>query len=91
MFELSVTPKQSENIEFLAAALDDRKIDRSVCNAVTWHRLLVDQGPVTNDDKHSLSEVACGVCDMVNVKWSIDEDTVDTVEALVLGAKGVYS
>ncbi len=28
---------------------------------------------------------------MVNVKWSIDEDAVDTVEAVNLGAKGVYA
>ena len=91
MFELSVTPKQLQNIEFVAAALDGRKIDISLCNAVTWHRIFVDQGPVTNNGQHSLSEVACSVCDMVSVKWSIDEDTVDTVEAVTLGAKGVYS
>ncbi len=28
---------------------------------------------------------------MVNVKWSIEEDIVDTVEALILGTKGAYS
>jgi hypothetical protein len=82
---------QVEKNEFVAAALDDRKIDISLSNVVTWHRILVDQGPVTNNNQHSLNEVACSVCDMVNVKWSIDEDTVDTVEALILGTKGVYS
>ena len=85
-----MTPKQLQNVEFVAAALDDRKIDIPLRNVVTWHRMLVDQGPVTNNDQHLLFKVARSVCDMVNVKWSNDEDTVDTVETVTLGAKGVY-
>ena len=91
VFELSITPHQSQNIEFVAAALDQRKIDISLCNAVTWHDMLVDQGLISNTCEHPLLEIACSVCDMVNVKWSIDEDSVDTVAAVNLVATGVYA
>ena len=86
-----MTSQQSQNIEFVAAALDRRKIDISLCNAVTWHGILIDQGLVSNKYEHLLLDIACSVCDMVNVKWSIDQDAVDFVEAVNLGAKGVYA
>ena len=35
--------------------------------------------------------MACSVCDMVNIKWPIDDDTVDTIEAVNLGNKCAYS
>ncbi len=91
VFELSITPHQSQNIEFVAAVLDQRKIDISLCNAVTWHGMLVDQGLISNTCEHPLLEIACSVCDMVNVNWSIDEDSVDTVAAVNLVATGVYA
>ena len=91
MFELSLSAKQLQNIEIVAAALDDRKIDIPLCNAVSWHSIFIDQGLVTNNGYHILSDVACSICDMVNIKWSIDDDTVDTVEAVSLGAKGAYA
>ncbi len=49
------------------------------------------QGLVTNNGFHILSDVACSVFDMVNIKWSVDDYTVDTVEAVNLGAKGAYA
>ncbi len=91
MFELSVSSKHIKNIDFVAAALDDRKIDIPLCNAVAWYGIFMDQGLVTNNGHHLLSDMACRVCDMVNIKWSVDDDTVDTIEAVSLGARGVYA
>ncbi len=79
VFELSMSSKQLENLDFVAAALDDRKIDIPLCNAVSWYGIFMDQGLVTNNGNHLLSDMACRVCDMVNIKWSVDDDTVDTI------------
>ncbi len=60
MFEMSISPKQSRDIDFVAAAVDDRKVDIPLCNAISWHNMFLDQGTVVNNDGHSLSKVACG-------------------------------
>ncbi len=91
VFELSVFPKQKQTLEFVAASPDDRKIDIDLRSSVTWHDMFLDQGPVTNNNTHLLSHIAYSICDTVNLNWSNDEDTVDTIEAVNLGAKGVYS
>ena len=96
IFELSDNKQQimSQNLHHVAAALDDRVIDIPVCNVRAWHSMLLDHFLVRSD-VGELSEVACSCCDMVNAKWSFgelwDEDRVDTIEAVILDSKGVYS
>ncbi len=94
MFELSVTPKLVQHTVFVAAAIDDRVIDIPLCNATTWHSMLLGQGLIRYDAGH-LCNIASSCCDMVNIKWSViaerDDESVDTIEAVMLTSKGVYA
>ena len=96
IFELSDNKQQitSHKLHHVAAALDDRVIDIPVCNVRTWHSMLLDKGFVRSD-VGELSDVACSCCDMADAKWSVgelwDEDSVDTIEAVILDSRRVYS
>ena len=81
-------------MHFLAADMDASIIDLSFCNAQSWHNSLLNKGLVKGGTGQ-LSDIASRCCDMVNIKWSgddeWDEEIVDTVEAIILQTRGVYS
>ena len=95
IFELCDPQIKYDNLEYVAACLQSRVIDIPLSNVRAWHKLLLNQGNVRNDGNTELTYIADCCCDMVNLKWSGDDEwgdgIIDTVEAITLGSRGVYS
>jgi hypothetical protein len=94
IFELGDAQSQLESLHYVAACLESGVIDIPVCNVRGWHNILVDKGHVRNDGNTDLTYIASCCCDMVNLKWSADDEwgegIIDTIEAVTLGSGGVY-
>ena len=88
VFEMGAGPHQLENLNHVAACLDDRLIDMPFGNAMAWHRTLHDRGSVS-ENNHDYGDIVSSCCDMINVTLSDDdkegEDLIDTIEAVTLG------
>ena len=71
LFEVGPTQAAMSN---LLACLDDKVIDMPHCNVSGWHSMIHNKGHIRNDGVSDLCDIASSCCDMVNIKWSADDE-----------------
>ena len=74
IFELGNAHIKCDNLEYVAACLESRVIDIPLSNVRVWHSMLLNKGHVRNDGSAELTHIASCCSDMVNIKWSADDE-----------------